>query len=62
MLRLCLVSEKSWKFEKKKLEVYVCRKVLDVMENWKLGLVGGELNTAFETTELVFPLLYKFMT
>jgi hypothetical protein len=34
--RLCLVPEKSWNFEEswkfeKKLEVYVCRKVLDVM-------------------------------
>ncbi len=31
---------------KKKLEVYVCRKVFDVMESWKFEVGGGELNTA----------------
>ncbi len=36
-LRVCLVSEKSWKYEenwefgKKKLEIYVRRKVFDVI-------------------------------
>jgi hypothetical protein len=51
VFRPVTVPEKRWKFGKswkfgKKLEVYVCRKVLNVMESWKFGVVGGELNTA----------------